>query len=239
VEDYRSGIPTQANEDVNGVEVVGLAQALSRVETRRKAEVAAGTARSSEEDLIWIRLLGLGRAVLQLIEQRQKGNETNGDEVEADRDSLPPRYSLDEYQHQDDRSSLPDYEDHVNQSSLLAESKSSASHDQGNGNGHKDEKMMNDLDDVTSAIERLHRVAPQLNNQRAERRVEAGPSRMASANQARARLERDKMRELEEIWKKIERAHMKRGVRERVDLEGYEARRAERVSGLLSRGSFS
>jgi len=90
--------------------------------------------------------------------------------------------------------------------------------------------MLHELDNVTSAIERLQNAAPQMHDQRVEMRSEAGPSRLRDANQAKARMERDKMRELEEIWEKIERSHTKRGLKERVDLEGYEERRAERVS---------
>jgi hypothetical protein len=48
----------------------------------------------------------------------------------------------------------------------------------------------------------------------------------------RARAEREKMRELEMIWDQIERTHGKRRMRDgqRVDMAGWEDRRARQVS---------
>ncbi|EIW69056.1 hypothetical protein TREMEDRAFT_62784 [Tremella mesenterica DSM 1558] len=102
----------------------------------------------------------------------------------------------------------------------------------------RDEKLMYDLENVTSAIERLYAAAPQLDNQRVEMR--AGPSTeriTENGEKARERMERDKWRELEEIWKMIEHAH--RRVRDgrdgqRVDREGLRERREDRVQIALS-----
>ncbi|OCF43389.1 hypothetical protein I317_02687 [Kwoniella heveanensis CBS 569] len=112
------------------------------------------------------------------------------------------------------------------------------------------EKMLHELDAVTSAIERLASIAPRLHDQRVEMRHSHDSSSSASSKQngltgvakasdsettskeERIKLERIKMRELEEIWDKIERAHGKRRIRiedgQRVEGAGWERRRRDR-----------
>ncbi|WVF67080.1 hypothetical protein IAT40_001825 [Kwoniella sp. CBS 6097] len=110
------------------------------------------------------------------------------------------------------------------------------------------EKMLHELDAVTSAIERLASIAPRLHDQRVEMRhthVTSSPSsskldRLTSdanksenlSKEERIKLERIKMKELEDIWDKIERAHGKRRIRieegQRVEGAGWERRRRDR-----------
>ncbi|WVQ94544.1 hypothetical protein IAU59_001623 [Kwoniella sp. CBS 9459] len=110
------------------------------------------------------------------------------------------------------------------------------------------EKMLHELDAVTSAIERLAAIAPRLHDQRVEMRHTLSSSSASSSKpqklrgdvtgseilskQERIKLERIKMKELEDIWDKIERAHGKRRIRveeeQRVEGAGWERRRRDR-----------
>jgi hypothetical protein len=144
----------------------------------------------------------------------------------AEMESLPPRYSSESYHITPQGPVLPDYQEFPDERPLEKGQNASAFSPALLGNL---ERTIHDLDDITTAIERLQHLAPQLQDQRVENPV-AGPSRLRNGDAAKARSERDKMRELEEIWDKIERAHARRGVRERINLEDYEQRRAERVS---------
>ncbi|BEJ13312.1 hypothetical protein CspHIS471_0304860 [Cutaneotrichosporon sp. HIS471] len=66
--------------------------------------------------------------------------------------------------------------------------------------------ILNDLDTVTHAIERLHTITPQLDDQRialrtpSQRRAKPAPLNLRQPTEAR-------LRELDDLWDKIERAH--------------------------------
>ncbi|KAK8861412.1 hypothetical protein IAR55_002231 [Kwoniella newhampshirensis] len=111
------------------------------------------------------------------------------------------------------------------------------------------EKMLHDLDAVTSAIERLYSVAPQYNDQRVESRGFHSDSNLperrsghdgmmeqdTTLNKAeKIRMDRLKMKELEEIWKLIERTHGKGGeIGQKVDGEEWNSRSRERFLDRL------
>lgn len=86
-----------------------------------------------------------------------------------------------------------------------------------------DEKMRLDLDEVTTAIDRLYRVAPQLHNQR----VELNRSKLEEleiARAAQAPLGKQKERELEHIVDMIGRASERKLVQQTVILGDMDAR---------------
>jgi hypothetical protein len=93
-----------------------------------------------------------------------------------------------------------------------------------------DEKMRLDLDEVTMAIDRLYRVAPQLHNQR----VELNKSKLEELRSAReaqdgpAESGKQKERELERIVDMIGRASERKLVQQTVVLGDMDAR-IERV----------
>lgn len=89
-----------------------------------------------------------------------------------------------------------------------------------------DEKMRLDLDEVTTAIDRLYRVAPQLHNQRVElKRSKLEELEIARAAQAApASLGKQKERELERIVDMIGRASERKLVQQTVILGDMDAR---------------
>jgi ubiquitin-protein ligase E3 D len=89
-----------------------------------------------------------------------------------------------------------------------------------------DEKMRLDLDEVTTAIDRLYRVAPQLHNQRVElNRSKLEELEIARAAQAApASLGKQKERELERIVDMIGRASERKLVQQTVILGDMDAR---------------
>jgi hypothetical protein len=89
-----------------------------------------------------------------------------------------------------------------------------------------DEKMRLDLDEVTTAIDRLYRVAPQLHNQRVElKRSKLEELEIARAAQAApASLGKQKERELERIVDMIGRASERKMVQQTVILGDMDAR---------------
>jgi ubiquitin-protein ligase E3 D len=89
-----------------------------------------------------------------------------------------------------------------------------------------DEKMRLDLDEVTTAIDRLYRVAPQLHNQRVElKRSKLKELEIARAAQAGpASLGKQKERELERIVDMIGRASERKLVQQTVILGDMDAR---------------
>jgi ubiquitin-protein ligase E3 D len=89
-----------------------------------------------------------------------------------------------------------------------------------------DEKMRLDLDEVTTAIDRLYRVAPQLHNQRVElKRSKLEELEIAHAAQAApASLGKQKERELERIVDMIGRASERKLVQQTVILGDMDAR---------------
>lgn len=196
------------------------------------------------EELAWARLETLSSAVVALVRQRKEAQEapistfaqSSRSATEGEDDVLPPRYSLDQQLETgaDTKNGLPEYADPrqelpvdekadtaIHQSTSTSASVSSAPR----------EKMLLELDGLTEAIGRLHSVTPRLNDQRVELR--ASSSKAATMpTELRARAEREKMRELEMIWDQIERTHGKRRMRDgqRVDMAGWEDRRARQVS---------
>ena len=176
---------------------------------------------------------------------------TGGARAEISSNALPPAYA-DHRNHLDvdvhDADDLPSY-----RARLSAETdrlpytdsaeKSSGANGHGESSAHADadadasagdEKSRMELDDVSNAIERLYAVAPQLANQRSQLR-DAREGSSSHGQTARERLERDKWRELEEIWEKIERAHKRgREAREqRAEREGWNERRINRREKLI------
>jgi hypothetical protein len=88
-----------------------------------------------------------------------------------------------------------------------------------------DEKMRLDLDEVTTAIDRLYRVAPQLHNQRVElKRSKLEELEIARVAQAAPTSRKQKERELERIVDMIGRASERRLVQQTVNLGDMDAR---------------
>ena len=86
-----------------------------------------------------------------------------------------------------------------------------------------DEKMRLDLDEVTTAIDRLYRVAPQLHNQRVElKRSKLEELEIARATQASSGKQKE--RELERIFDMIGRASERKLVQQTVILGDMDAR---------------
>ena len=182
------------------------------------------------EGLAWARVDALTHAILELVKSRPSIL------VDTQDGLLPPSYSQhDQHPNFADRHLPPDYDLESSEPRPLISEKNRGkepSHITDISTPHvstSGEKMMLEFDAVTDAIERLNAVAPRLQDQRVEMKAKSGLTRA----EVRARMEKDKMRELEEIWDRIEKAHGKRRMVEngqRVDAEEIEARRAARVS---------
>ena len=210
------------------------------------------------EELAWARVQSLSHAVLQLVRGRNervlanklgisKAEESynpfiSPEDLTAD-DALPPSYSQHEHEHGDDetdRTSLPGYHDFPSSEASHHPTEKGAKNVKGQTSSVAEvtpsvptsrEKMISELDALTDAIERLYTVAPQLNDQRVQMRGSTSRSRQLS--------EREKMRELEEIWDRIERAHGKRRLREdddRADHNSGQAKSALRVGDIPGNG---
>ena len=167
-----------------------------------------------EKALLWVRIDENLETVLHLCHQR-----------EEDRPQLsptdPPQYDLLNH----DADLPPNY--YPDQESFGSDTKTLASF---SGPISTDEKMRLDLDEVTTAIDRLYRVAPQLHNQR----VELKKSKLEELKSAReahegpAETGKQKERELERIVDMIGRASERKLVRQTVVLGDMDAR-IERV----------
>lgn len=170
------------------------------------------------EELAWARVDALSHAVLELVsERRRDGKQVNGQASGQDMEEQPPAYWQ-------DATDLPSYLAESSTSSAkeyLDKERPSISSVRDNGSGTR-EKELAELDDVTSAIERLQASSSRFDDQRSEPRA-AKPTA-----EVRARAERDKMRELDEIFRLIERSHARRRDGTRVDVEELEARRLAR-----------
>ncbi|ORY25819.1 HECT-like ubiquitin-conjugating enzyme-binding-domain-containing protein [Naematelia encephala] len=175
------------------------------------------------QELAWARVDSLSHAVSALLEARSFGASPTA-ELDENEDShgasneLPPEYWPAEADH-----ALPAYRERASLD-LASSHDGKAQRSDPVPDSAPREKMMRDLDTVTEAIERLQQVAPQLVDQRSELRP-SSPSRRA---QAIARSQRDKMRELEEIWDRIERLHGKRRSGQRAENADWEERRTSR-----------
>ncbi len=159
-----------------------------------------------ERALLWVRVDENLETVLDLCSQR-----------EEDR----PHFSLSDPPQYDDAELPPDYD--PDQESIMSDTKTLASN---SGRMSMDEKMRLDLDAVTTAIDRLYRVAPQLHNQRVElkssklRQLES--ARTAQAASVSAGKQRE--RELERIVDMIGRASERKLVDQTVTLGDMDAR---------------
>lgn len=181
-----------------------------------------------ERALLWVRVDENLETVLDLCRQREE---------DRPRFSLsdPPQYDLLSH----DTELPPDYD--PDQESIMSDTKTLTSN---SGRMSMDEKMRLDLDDVTAAIDRLYRVAPQLHNQRVElkssklRQLES--ARTAHSVSVSAGKQRE--RELERIVDMIGRASERKLVDQTVILGDMDARierarqrDSQKVSFALSR----
>ncbi|WWC87693.1 uncharacterized protein L201_002585 [Kwoniella dendrophila CBS 6074] len=228
------------------------------------------------EELAWQRLDSLSTAIISLSKTKndstflQRSRESIKSSITDN--GLPPSYEQHvtahstsfedhnklkekgELQNEDDNASiLPSYDD---SHSLAPESQGPTKQTQENDElsfaaeptGNR-EKMLMELDSLTSAIERLSSVSPRLhhdqrvalrNNKtslsKTDQTLGENSSRIGNkllSKEDKIRLERQKMKELEEIWDKIERAHGKRRIKvedgQRAEGgEGWENRSRER-----------
>lgn len=135
--------------------------------------------------------------------------------------SDPPQYDLLSY----DEELPPDYD--PDQELFASDNKTLAAF---TSRRSMDEKMRLDLDEVTTAIDRLYRVAPQLHNQRVELKTskleELESARSAQAGPTSAGKQKE--RELERIVDMIGRASERKLVQQTVILGDMDAR-IERV----------
>lgn len=151
----------------------------------------------------------------------------------------PPSYTAADQRasHESHRTELPEYEC----DDMASEPDGSESRSLKKGTrGHTSEKLLRDFDDVTDAIDRLHSVAPQLDNQRMAFRSESNcVASSSTARQSiapvseaeRSRLEKEKWKELEKLWDQIERAHGKGRMRtQSVNQKAWSKNRQEQVS---------
>lgn len=186
----------------------------------RDSEVASLSA--LREDINWERLEALCRATISLLESKDTtplepvGNSPPS-YTQAEESStlhLPPIYQEEQgdtapTSTKDGKASTPSTEVQTPQ-----------------------EKMDLEREGVMDAIERLHTLAPQLESQRMEMR--SGESSADGGARAMARMERAKIREMEDIWDKIEKTHGKGRMGEgsqRVDVELLKAAKVVVVSG--------
>ncbi|WVW79954.1 hypothetical protein I302_101927 [Kwoniella bestiolae CBS 10118] len=216
------------------------------------------------EELAWQRLESLSFAIISLSQGNfapsapasQDGKQGQRNSLGTD-SGLPPSYEqfLDHHhtptqKDSDNTSLLPSYHDIHSEEVEAGPSspvKSQQPHPESptsmsNGPTATREKMLQELDSLTSAIERLSSVAPRLHDQRVELKPTSrsakvlgnrdGTDQRSMSKEEKIKLERQKMKELEEIWDKIERAHGKRRIRveegQRADGEGWEKRTRER-----------
>lgn len=184
------------------------------------------------EELAWNRVDALGTAVQSLARERAARREANHFHGE------PPRYSFDGRSSGSSTQAPPSYDNHTATRSTLGQHKD---RDEGTTDvppSALQDKMMMELDAMAAAIERLHGVSPRLHNQRSI--GDQGSARVRNGingdipKTAGPRIEKAKMRELEEIWDKIERAHRGRRALEeqRSGMDVVAASRRRRVSLL-------
>jgi len=167
-----------------------------------------------EKALLWVRIDENLETVLNLSRRHEE-------DLPRLSISDPPQYDL--LYHD---AELPPHYD-LDQESFGSDTKTLASF---SGPISMDEKMRLDLDEVTMAIDRLYRVAPQLHNQRVELKrsklEELETARTAQASPASAGKQKE--RELERIADMIGRASERKLVQQTVILGDMDAR-IERV----------
>jgi hypothetical protein len=163
-----------------------------------------------EKALLWVRIDENLETVLDLCRHR-----------EEDRPPLsplePPQYDLLSH----DADLPPNY--YLDRGSFESDTKTLATV---SGPMSMDEKMRFDLDEVTTAIDRLYRVAPQLHNQRAELK-QSKFEQLENAREVReapGEAGKQKERELERIVDMIGRASERKLVQQTVVLGDMDAR---------------
>jgi hypothetical protein len=163
-----------------------------------------------EKALLWVRIDETLETVLNLCHYREEGRPRHSF-------SDPPQYDLLSH----DGELPPNYDPGPELFGSDAKTVASLSYRMS-----IDEKMRLDLDEVTTAIDRLYRVAPQLHNQRVElNRSKLEELEIARAAQAApASLGKQKERELERIVDMIGRASERKLVQQTVILGDMDAR---------------
>jgi hypothetical protein len=163
-----------------------------------------------ERALLWVRVDDNLETVLDLCRQREEDRPRFSF-------SDPPQYDFLSH----DAELPPDYD--PDQESIMSDTKTLASN---SGRMSVDEKMRLDLDAVTTAIDRLYSVAPQLHNQRVElkssklRQLESA----RTAKPASVSAGKQRERELERIVDMIGRASERKLVDQTVSLGDMDAR---------------
>ena len=162
-----------------------------------------------EKALLWVRIDGNLETVLNLCHYREEDRLQHSP-------SDPPQYDLLSH----DGELPPNYD--PDPEFLGSDTKTVASFSY---RMSIDEKMRLDLDEVTTAIDRLYRVAPQLHNQRVElKRSKLEELEIARAAQAAPSSRKQKERELERIVDMIGRASERKLVQQTVILGDMDAR---------------
>lgn len=192
-------------------------------------------------ELVWARLESLSLAIVELSRQRHQQSAEN-------REASPPSYET----YHDGSHELPQYSE-VNPDTSSASVAKSADLPKLKDNSRSPsslepsraqtcanrEKMLNELEAVTSAIERLYGVSPQLSNQRVELRPQAPSSaegrhdrnnEIADVKSNERVDEEQKMKELNEIWRQLQDVRRKREEMEgqRADFSTSQSRSKER-----------
>lgn len=208
------------------------------------------------ERLLWERVRTLSNIVQVLIQTRSSETQTN-DEGQKGREAASKRDQGDEepessvangYHRISTDAHPPDYHDQQSLPSYRPRA-SCSSADEKDEKADLDfdeslplrscnvpiseEKKMRELDDLTSAIEQLGQAAPRYDDQRSELRPRSRQAESESAGQQSVSRtsQKERMKELEEIWQRIERAHGKRRMRDQdAEMHLVGNRRKEQVS---------
>jgi hypothetical protein len=163
-----------------------------------------------EKALLWVRIDENLETVLDLCRHREEDRPRFSP-------SEPPQYDLLSH----DAELPPNY--YLDRESFESDTKTLANV---SGPMSMDEKMRFDLDEVTTAIDRLYRVAPQLHNQRVELK-KSKLEQLESAREARespGEAGKQKERELERMVDMIGRASDRKLVQQTVILGDMDAR---------------
>nr|ODN85233.1 hypothetical protein L203_05186 [Cryptococcus depauperatus CBS 7841] len=194
------------------------------------------------QGMVWARIESLSRTVMEFAKRREP-------KAQKTKESLPPSYEI-----HDNMTSPPRYSEHDSTTNayssteekdqpVMSEKKPQYSHDAIERQPTaQQEKMFNELEVVTAAIERLYSVAPQLQNQRVElrsrvQREDLSTSRHLSGSIQKdeyqvegeeGKLEQIKLQELNCIYQMLQKS--KNGIMhdQRVDLEDLENRSKEK-----------
>lgn len=183
----------------------------------------------------WARLESLSLAVVELSRQRYQ-------QSTEDRETSPPSYET----YHNGSQELPQYSEVNSHGSSASVSKladsptakddftSRSSLESSRSRRPADrEKMLNELEAVTSAIERLYSISPQLSNQRVEFRPLARSSTEGRHHQNNETVdlkvdervdEGQKMKELDEIWCQLQGAKKKRMEDQRAGVNTSQSR---------------